>query len=79
MNITIYDNYAEVNEAFEHLGLNLNNDDNAEDIAFIVEVRKWSWEGYEDLPRFPFEGPFEFAEHIRVGDKTDLFSYRLVR
>lgn len=77
MDISIYGTYAEVNEEF---GLPrdgceaLDEDTHVEQLAFVIAIYKYSDSGFEGEPSLPYLGA-SFAQHIRVGDKWDLFIY----
>lgn len=84
--IDLYDSYEELNAELESWSWVVNekpapfsNDRNVEDPRLIVGVRKWSWDDIQGHPldRVPMSClvGLEMMEHVKVGDKYDVFIY----
>lgn len=75
--VDIYDSYDDLNRELSRWtgpGIpEFSNDINAEDPAFIIGIRKQSYEGLDppDMTRYGFA----FIEHVKVGDKYDIYIY----
>jgi hypothetical protein len=79
MNLDIYFSYEDFNATYQHLPEIMvkpwTEDTHCEQLAFIVVLRKWRWEGNEGEPDLPFPGVSLWREE-KLHDKADAFIYQ---
>jgi hypothetical protein len=74
MMFDVYTSYEELNSNY---ATSLDADTSCEQLGLIVVARKWSDSGLsEEGPYFPISLGLDLFEHIRQGDKVDIFIYQ---
>lgn len=80
MNCDIWTTYSEFNESLRREGRSDIADycerNTADNLALIVGVRKWTWDGLgERCPEWPERLGFKFVRHDPISGKYDVFFY----
>lgn len=76
MEIEVFFSYADFNEVYGEV-LTLSEDTHVEQLAFVVVIYKWRWNGAIDAPYLPFPG-VELAQEVKIHDKRDAFIFERI-